>query len=162
MSQSAQSYDQSSARIYSRSSGFQRLGWYLAGLCILLATVQVGISLSQATSPLSMYEWTETLGLRLIIPGTFSILAALILQRQPDNRVGWLMMVVALGTVNPAPLLIEQFYPAPETLTPGLFFLVWLDGWSWIPFIFPIFLIPLHFPTGRPPSSRWNWVARTP
>jgi len=162
MSQSAQLYDHSRGRSNSRSSsrhsGARRLGWFLAALCILLAAIQVGITLREATNPPSLFEWTETLGLRLMIPATFSILAALILQRQPDNRVGWLMMVVALATVNPAPLLIEQFYPAPEALTPGLFFLVWLDGWSWIPFIFPIFLIPLHFPTGRPPSPRWSWV----
>ena len=154
MSQTTLSATRSSSRVFDA----RRLGWYLAGLCILLAVIQVGIILSQATGPLSMFEWTETLGLRLAIPVTFSILGALILQRQPDNRVGWLMMIVALGTVIPLPLLIQHFYPAPETLTPGLWFLIWLDNWSWIPFIFPIFLIPLHFPTGRPPSPRWNWV----
>jgi hypothetical protein len=162
MSQSAQSFDQTIGRSNGRSSGrlsgARRLGWYLAAACILLGSIHVLLILRQATGPFTMMDWIDTLGLRLIIPATFSILAALILQRQPDNRVGWLMMVVALGTVNPTPLLIEHFYPAPEAITPGLWLLVWLDGWSWIPFIFPIFLIPLHFPTGRPPSPRWNWV----
>jgi len=164
MSQSAQSFDQTSARTHGlsngRLSGARRAGWYLAGFIILLAVLQVGFILSQAKGPLSMFDWTSVLGIRLTTPVTFSILGALILQRQPDNRVGWLMMVVALATVNPSNLLIQHFYPAPEALTPGLRFLVWLDNWSWIPYIFPIFLIPLHFPTGRPPSPRWNWVNR--
>jgi hypothetical protein len=27
-----------------------------------------------------------------------------------------------------------------------------------MPLIFPILLLPLHFPTGRPPTPRWNWI----
>jgi hypothetical protein len=45
-------------------------------------------------------------------------------------------------------------------LTLGLWLLLWYDGWSWIPVIFAIFLIPLHFPTGYPPSPKWNRVNR--
>ena len=87
------------------------------------------------------------------------MLGALIVTRQSGNRVGWLMMIVALAVGNPAATLFsENLSVPPQTLTLGLWLLFWLDGWSWIPIIFPIFLIPLHFPTGRPPSRRWNWV----
>jgi MFS family permease len=93
------------------------------------------------------------------LPLVFSGLGALIIARDPGNRVGWLLMIIALGGVNPATTILENL-PAPTHLTPGLFLLVWLEGWSWIPVIFPIFLIPLYFPSGRPPSPRWNWVSR--
>ena len=94
-----------------------------------------------------------------LLPLVFSGLGALIIARAPGNRVGWLLMITALGGIIPATTILENL-PAPTHLTPGLFLLVWLEGWSWIPVIFPILLIPLYFPTGHPPSPRWNWVSR--
>jgi hypothetical protein len=94
-----------------------------------------------------------------IFPLVFSGLGALIITRAPGNQVGWLLMISALGGVNPASTILENL-PTPTHVTPGLFLLIWLEGWSWIPVIFSIFLIPLYFPTGRPPSPRWNWVSR--
>jgi hypothetical protein len=103
----------------------------------------------------AMQEWIWG----FLLPLVFSGLGALIIARAPGNRVGWLLMITALGGVIPATMILENL-PAPTHLTPGLFLLVWLEGWSWIPVIFPILLIPLYFPTGRPPSPRWNWVSR--
>jgi len=94
-----------------------------------------------------------------IFPLVFSGLGALIITRTPGNKVGWLLMISALGGVNPASTILANL-PIPTHVTPGLFLLLWLEGWSWIPVIFSIFLIPLYFPTGRPPSARWNWVSR--
>jgi hypothetical protein len=103
----------------------------------------------------AMQEWIWG----FLLPLVFSGLGALIIARAPGNRVGWLLMITALGGVIPATMILENL-PAPTHLTPGLFLLVWLEGWSWIPVIFPILLIPLYFPTGHPPSPRWNWVSR--
>jgi hypothetical protein len=99
------------------------------------------------------------LGWGIVLPAVFSIVAALIIARQPGNRVGWLLMVVGLTGVFPSFGTILDAMPSPPSeVTPGIFLLVWFDAWSWIPLIFPIFLIPLNFPTGRPPTQRWNWV----
>ena len=103
----------------------------------------------------AMQEWIWG----FLLPLVFSGLGALIIARAPGNRVGWLLMITALGGIIPATTILENL-PAPTHLTPGLFLLVWLEGWSWIPVIFPILLIPLYFPTGHPPSPRWNWVSR--
>ena len=90
----------------------------------------------------------------------FGVLAALILSRQPGNRVGWLLMVPALVAIPEA--LIAAFVQVPATqpaaLTLSLFLALWWGGWSWVPAIFAILLLPLLFPTGKPPSRRWGWV----
>ena len=134
------------------------LAWVLCTICVVAAVTTLIIWAIQLTVPPSLFDLVEAFGWGLALPVVFSILAALIIARQPGNRVGWLMMLIAFAAVSPVPRILESLPVPPTTITPGLWLLLWLDGWSWIPIIFPIFLIPLHFPTGRPPSSRWNWV----
>ena len=135
------------------------LSWMLVGIIILVALVEFVIWLLLQTGPNSFHSWVTELGWGVILPAVFSIVAALIVARQPGNRVGWLLMVVALSGIFPSPgTLLDAMPSPPSVVTPGLFLLVWFDAWSWIPLIFPIFLIPLNFPTGRPPTPRWNWV----
>jgi hypothetical protein len=97
------------------------------------------------------WEWT--------LPVLFALVGTAIIARQPRNLVGWLLMLPAL--VEAATVVAsDATHPAtpPAVLTTGLLLRLWFDNWSWIPLIFPVLLIPLNFPTGRPPSSRWNWV----
>jgi hypothetical protein len=134
------------------------LAWVLCAICVVAAVSQLIIWAIQLTASPSLFDLVQAFGWGLTLPVVFSILAALIIARQPGNRVGWLMMLIAFAAVSPIPNILASLPAPPTTLTPGLWLLLWFDGWSWIPVIFPIFLIPLHFPTGRPPSSRWNWV----
>jgi hypothetical protein len=132
--------------------------WILFSVILLSVVIRVAIWIIQLTtiSGLSMVD--QELGFSAITGVVFSALAMLIITRLPDNRVGWLMMISALGAVNPSSVIIASLPSTPTSLTPGLWLLLWLGGWSWVPVIFPILLIPLHFPTGQPPSRRWNWV----
>jgi hypothetical protein len=134
------------------------LAWVLYALLIVGVVTQLVIWFARFTGQPSLFEMVEAFGWGLGIPLVFAGLAALILNRQPANRVGWLMMIVALAVANPISVFIETLSAPPDSLTPGMWLLLWFDGWSWIPVIFPVFLIPLHFPSGRPPSRRWNWV----
>ena len=91
----------------------------------------------------------------------FGVLGALILSRQADNRIGWLLMVfpiiaIPAGLLNTNRLHMLTAAPANPSLTEmvGL----WFDGWSWVPPIFAILLLPLLYPNGRPSSRRWRWV----
>ena len=90
----------------------------------------------------------------------FGILAALILWRQPGNRVGWLLMLPALVAIPQALVATFGTIPvsAPAAVTPAIFLTLWWSAWSWVPSIFAILLLPLYFPTGKPPSRRWGWV----
>jgi MFS family permease len=136
------------------------IAWGLAGVAIASSVVIFALWVSGLGEPPTLFDWVEALGWGLALPMVFSVLAALIIARQPRNRVGWLMMVVALALNNPVDPIVGRFQDPPETVTLGLWLLFWLSGWSWIPVIFPIFLIPLYFPTGDLPSPRWRWVPR--
>jgi hypothetical protein len=82
-------------------------------------------------------------------------LGALIISRQPHNRIGWLLMLPVLARIIPVELIAAS---PPQTLTLGWWFFIWFAGWAWMPLVFPILLLPLHFPTGRPPTPKWRWV----
>jgi len=132
--------------------------WTLCALCIVSVSVQAVITLAGPTAPQTAFDMVELFGWGLTIPILFAVPAAVIISRQPGNMVGWLMMLPVLTIANPLPVILLPLTAPPAVLTPGLWLLFWLSGWSWIPVIFPVFLIPLHFPTGRPPSPRWRWV----
>lgn len=70
------------------------------------------------------------------------------------------MMVVGLSLVNPVDWAFQEPAAPPAQLTLGLWLALWINNWSWTTIIFPIFLILQFYPTGRPLSSRWNWLAR--
>ena len=133
------------------------LPWILVGIIILAALIDFVVWLLLQSGSSSFHSWVTALGWGVVLPAIYSVVAALIIARQPGNRVGWLLMVVGLVAVFPS-FVLDAMSSPPSEITPGIFLLVWLDGWSWIPIIFPIFLIPLNFPTGRPPTPRWNWV----
>ncbi len=131
------------------------LAWLLSLICVSGASVSLIMWLLNQNGRPAPFELSQALVWSWGLPVLFSILAAMIIARQPQNRVGWLLMLPALVTVVP----IDTYLAAPRTvLTPGLWLLLWYDNWSWIPVIFPVFLIPLHFPNGRPPSAKWNWI----
>ncbi|HZD55238.1 MAG TPA: hypothetical protein VE136_00835 [Anaerolineales bacterium] len=136
------------------------VAWGLFAACLAGAVISLILNIPGLPAPPSLFNLVEAFGWTLAIPIVFSGVAALIIARQSGNRVGWLMMFIAFGVVSPGSLILRYLPEAPTNLTPGLWLLLWFDGWSWIPAIFPIFLIPLHFPTGQPPSPRWNWVTR--
>ncbi len=95
----------------------------------------------------------------LLVSVTFAAVGALIVTRTSGNLVGWLLLIVAVNSSIPTESILEIYFPsAPATVSPGLWLLLWLNSWSWLLGILPIFLIMLNFPTGQPPSRRWRWL----
>jgi hypothetical protein len=95
-----------------------------------------------------------------LVPIFFALPAALIITRQPRNTIGWLLMinplvVIPCDTYN---LYLYGFRTAPPPATFLNLFMIWAIGLSWMALIFPLFLTPLFFPTGRLLSPRWRWT----
>jgi hypothetical protein len=94
-----------------------------------------------------------------IIFAAFAVTGALIIARQPRNVVGWLLMIEAsLVFFWPLDTYFGSLTEAPVDPSILTYLGLWLYGWGWLWYIFPLLFIPLFFPTGRPPSPRWRWV----
>jgi signal transduction histidine kinase len=89
----------------------------------------------------------------------YPLVGALVLARQPGNRVGWLLMVSALT----GPYLLGSEYisvagPDAVGLLPTL--ARWLAAWGFFTYFVIVALVPLYFPDGALPSPRWRPLAR--
>ncbi len=85
----------------------------------------------------------------------YAFVGALVASRQPDNAVGWILLVTGitliLGTLADANLLSRT--------APARGLSAWLSEWVWYVWLTlaGVFL-PQLFPTGRPLSRRWRPV----
>ena len=88
------------------------------------------------------------------------IVGALSLSRAPDNRIGWLLLWVAI-TVGAAFTTGEaSIYAAAHGEHALASWLAWPGNTLWTLGLFPLLiLLPLVFPDGRLPSPRWRWLA---
>ena len=91
---------------------------------------------------------------------TFPLIGALIVSLQPQNTIGWLLMVPGLG-VQLDPFIRSQIAGVTSLPAhPSIFFwlAVYLSNTTWLFAIFPVFFIALLFPNGRPLTPRWRWA----
>ena len=90
-----------------------------------------------------------------------AVIGAVVASRHPRNPIGWIFCAIAffLGVLILSShvywnLALEQSDPSPAAVA-----VAWLASWIWIPAMLPaLTLLPLYFPTGRPPTPRWRWV----
>jgi hypothetical protein len=113
------------------------------------------VALELATEPASGTGLASDLGFAFIA-ASFPIVAILILARQPQNTIGWILMVIGLAWFLP----FESYahFALSRGLPGGALFLA-LSGPIWAP---PIGLMGtvllLRFPSGRLSSPRWKKV----
>lgn len=135
------------------------LAWLWFGILLIVALVtlpsNIGSNNLQGGVFKAIFGILDTLTIL-----AFPLVGALIVSRQPQNTIGWLLMVPSLAS----PLdLFTRSQISGVTVPPShpnIFF--WMAAYfsniTWLLAIFPVFLIALLFPTGRPLSARWRWA----
>jgi len=134
-----------------------QLAWALFGL-VAIATVW------QIADATLRYDGRNSLLASLVnasyglFPLAFSALGAFIITRQPGHTIGWLMIAPALSTLLDtfSARFVNGVSVPPAQPSPLFLIAVWSDRVSWVWSIFPLLFILLLFPTGRPPTRRWN------
>jgi hypothetical protein len=130
---------------------------WLATLVLLLAP---GIFVSVGND-LDVGNVLDALLFGAVMQG-MATLGALIARREPRNPIGWIFcavpglvaVAVAAGTYA---AWADEHHPG----APGAGAADWLSSWTWVAGLAAYaLLVPLLFPDGRPPGSRWRHVVR--
>jgi len=102
---------------------------------------------------------SEALAGSVVIP--FAWFGTLIITRRPGNRIGVLLLGIALAMAVSAVAVSGISYGLAHPGLPGFWVLAWVDSWVYVPLSAGLFFLLLLFPTGRPVSARWRPVLWT-
>ncbi len=128
-------------QISSRRVALANAGWNF----LLITAVPILAVTTSATISWETVPWA-------LSSAIYSLLAVLILTRQPRHTIGWLFIVI--GFLNSYVFTRETLFPQYEPEHALIYFLFEL---RWIiPLFTPVTLILLYFPDGRLPSRRWR------
>jgi hypothetical protein len=143
----------------SRRTAAARLAWSLCALSLALTALSLLLlALNRSDPNTHIYEYWQV---DTLVPVSFSIIGAIIASRLPANPLGWLFCAAAcVAAVDhfSAEYALYALLAQPTSLPAGEA-LAWLASWAWILYAGCIALSLLLFPNGRPPSSRWRWLA---
>jgi hypothetical protein len=132
-----------------------RFAWIV---CVLVITTAVAIAISRIAAEPTIFGVGEALS-GLAWSAAFAVTGALIVSNRPRNLVGWLLLLEAtIIFVAPMGDYFDSLIQAPTDPSWLTLIGLWIYGWAWLWFIFPVLFIPLFFPTGRLLSARWRWV----
>ena len=134
------------------------LAWSLWGLSLTLTVLALLILALNLSHPHThtFDDWLDST-LNAVF---FSTVGAIVASRRPENPVGWLLCLWALGesiSHFSAQYAIYALLAQPDSLPAGEAF-AWVFSWLVFIVIGLSVLSILLFPTGRLPSRRWRWV----
>jgi hypothetical protein len=137
-----------------------RLAWSLCLLCVGLVLCAPLLWVLNGRTLAGFIS--EGDGAIVVLVISFSVVGALIVSHRPENKIGWIFCAAALFQAL-SEVGLEYAKYALVTNPGSLPFgaeLAWLAEWIWAPGLGLILVfLPLLFPDGRPPSSRWRPVA---
>jgi hypothetical protein len=136
-----------------------RLVWPLSALAIAGA---VGVIVLDVLDRARIHSFHDAQPAGIVLPVSFSLLGAIIVSRQPGNRIGWIYLLI--GVLEPWQSLGLLYFERSVISggLPGASWAAWMSTWA-VPLVFPSGLALfafLLFPSGRLPSPRWRPIAR--
>ena len=138
-----------------------RSSWVVS-LVLGLASVALLVVTRATPIPRGAVPRGVNAGWGLLLLAILATMGALIVARQPANRIGWSFVAAGLGLALQAfatQYAIYALLTNPGAL-PGAAWLAWIPIWLTIPAIYSAFAaLLLLFPTGRLLSPRWRPVA---
>ena len=129
-----------------------------AFVVLTTALVAVALALAGTTDPPRLAAAATVIGL-FVLP--FAVTGSVITAKRPENPIGPLFCAVALlQAINVAGRAYGEYgLPGPDQLLPAAAEVAWLADLTWFPALGLLMtFLPLLFPTGRPPTTRWSWV----
>jgi signal transduction histidine kinase len=130
-----------------------RWPWIVFGVAVAFAAVGlVLVSLNGYSLLGDSTNFTAFMGM--------GVVGALSLSRAPDNRIGWLLLWVAVSVGAAFTTGEASIYALAHGEHALASWLAWPGNALWALGLFPLLiLLPLVFPDGRLPSPRWRWLA---
>ncbi len=77
------------------------LAWSLCTIAVVGGVARIVAWISGLPDDSTLFDAVQALGWGFAMPVVFSVLAALIVSRQARNRVGWMLMGIAVALVLP-------------------------------------------------------------
>jgi cadmium resistance protein CadD (predicted permease) len=77
------------------------LTWIIVALVIVVVLVQLALWVSSLREPPILLDVVQKIITETLLPLAFVIPGIMILNQQPENKVGWFMMIVGLSAVAP-------------------------------------------------------------
>jgi len=142
----------------SRGSRVASLAW---PLCLLAVAGAAGVVVLDMLDRVRIHAFHDLQPTGIVLPVSFSLLGALIVSRQPGNRIGWIYLLI--GVLMPWQALGALYFERNVISggLPGVRLAAWVSNWV-VLLIFPAGLSLfafLLFPSGHLPSPRWRPVA---
>ena len=148
-----------------------RLSLLILGLTVLLSILTLPFMPANYDWAVSYHEmpissWAMLLtgdGTLMLFGILLALLGTMIVFAQPENRIGWLLVVGeffdALGRLS-GHYAIYTYMSTPETQLPLRELAFWFQNWYALPTSWLLYgiVLPLVFPDGHLPSKRWRWL----
>ncbi len=135
--------------------------WGVAALSVVLSVLTAWLGFARGGRVLLFgspaQTWLDVIGATPFV--ALPLVAAVVINKQPRNAVGWLIGISGLATAvanfsgeyAAAALLLHERLPLGH-------FAWWLSFWVWVVGSTSIPLVLLLFPDGRVLTRRWRWV----